>query len=517
MLQNMFTFVILFSMVLHVLSTTIVINPVSTSTSLFCDNATTNDTCIINCNLTYAVKESTINCGNAGECIINCYTKMCIEKAIINATNSKDFYIYAGATDTSQERCISDTDIYLPINGNATIIANNSGNEGEDYIIDDVTIYSQSTNRILISCIGSDNYQRDRNCDFKEIRASDAQYLEFHIFESRVERLDLYCPVGSDYIGDSSSCVINVANSTSIKDLNIHTEYGWPTDITFIQNPSGNYKYSRYQVTLYCNAGSNYLSTAYSFEGTQCASCKDYKSADYLFSNSLPADSTFSASPSIYSYKNDVSLNLLWPNKAGGTMTCIAENTIIRCNDTASCTDSTIYLQDMTGKKVNIICTGKFGCIGSRVRTIGNNNDLIVNIICQAQYGCTDMEISISNYSDFKLFCLSDKACQDIILNLNYEQNIPAKIYCTYLYACNGMNIITDSVDTTLYMGDYSEDVILNNGVGYLSAIDNIVCYDERYIKVVANGVTFDDIYNLAQQKYDGSLLPCNGVGVVCG
>eukprot|EP01084_Bolivina_argentea_P304465 525822_1 len=79
-----------------------------------------NDICRIVCNLIGDI--SSINCRSAGTCILECTGEACMKYTSMYATNSNNLEVYASGSD-----CIDNIDLYLPKNGNATIVIDTEG------------------------------------------------------------------------------------------------------------------------------------------------------------------------------------------------------------------------------------------------------------------------------------------------------------------------------------------------------------------------------------------------------
>eukprot|EP01084_Bolivina_argentea_P277580 473933_1 len=148
------------------------------TTSVDCGTGhSTSDTCYITCNYIEDNSGLTANCGDAGKCYIDCDEQKCLRDGIINATFTNSLEIFA----TGRE-CVKGTQIYLPYNGNATIIVDTQGLTGMDGIIKQAVIHSQSTDYIHVECNDPLNNDNTKDiCKELDILAADATHLSVTI------------------------------------------------------------------------------------------------------------------------------------------------------------------------------------------------------------------------------------------------------------------------------------------------------------------------------------------------
>merc|ERR1719491_2572183 len=127
------------------------------------------------------------------------------------------------------------------------------------------------------------------------------------------------------------------------------------------------------------------------------------------------------------------------------------------------------------------------------VASMGGVRDSGVTILCSGSSACKELTVNLTDFTSFTLFCVGTESCQYIELNLQPSADSigDGVIHCAEPNACNDILIRTSSVYTELLMYEHSEGVILDNGVGYLSDIENIQCNDD--IDFRYDAVWFDE------------------------
>eukprot|EP01084_Bolivina_argentea_P304462 525810_1 len=211
-----------------------------------------NDICRIVCDLD-GNDISSIDCGSAGTCILECPGQGCMKYKPMNASNSKNLEIYATGGD-----CIDNIDLYLPINGNATIVIDTEGVTDIDNIAQGAKLFSQSTDHIWITCIDSNPFADPGaafdECEDLEIYATDAQFLSITSIGAELDRVgggEIHCPENSNYNGPyPASCIINATYAHKASDLKIYTKNGYPQDVMFYDGGAASV-YT--DTTIYCD------------------------------------------------------------------------------------------------------------------------------------------------------------------------------------------------------------------------------------------------------------------------
>ena len=98
------------------------------------------------------------------------------------------------------------------------------------------------------------------------------------------------------------------------------------------------------------------------------------------------------------------------------------------------------------------------------------------------------------------------------------ERNNHGIIHCVQPNSCDGLTINTNSNYTRLIMYEHSESVTLNNGIGYISDLDNIICNNDRYFQynTWTMAETEQTISASIYDEYTSDKLPCEDVHVFC-
>ena len=139
----------------------------SSQNGFYCDKATVDDICTLIHDDLLNNAELDFDCGNAGICVMKCEESTLLTLSVINGRNSSNFII---------ESCglFTETDIYLPNNGNATLSFNSpltQINIEEGY----------NTQNIIINL--SDNEQSGimNNCLEIDIKATNSKFLQLDL------------------------------------------------------------------------------------------------------------------------------------------------------------------------------------------------------------------------------------------------------------------------------------------------------------------------------------------------
>ena len=213
-----------------------------------------------------------------------------------------------------------------------------------------------------------------------------------------------------------------------------------------------------------------------------------------------------------------------------------------KCNDLASCLISQFYCNV---NQCNYIC-GNINNVGSDLS----------NLNCfQARFNTPN--ISTNNIANYSINCVGKDSCKEAIINLFYIDLV--YIDCKESYSCDGTTINLFNINaayitcyeynscanlvlntnnyngTTLLINSYSENIIFNNGYGFVEG-ESVICnrYDtNRLIKLVGtdnNNITNirdiarnyfytkeEQIFarNIKGQFYDIP-LPCDELTIKC-
>eukprot|EP01084_Bolivina_argentea_P248803 416262_1 len=149
-----------------------------------------------------------------------------------------------------------------------------------------------------------------------------------------------------------------------------------------------------------------------------------------------------------------------------------------------------------------------------------------ITVICSAIDSCVGMNINATDFDVFNLYCVESGSCQDVNVNLvpiddrNHGNGNDGIINCISANSCDNLEIITTSNKTQLIMYEYSENIIFDNSIGYLTEEQNIICNNDRYIRYAASiNQTEESVLNLILNEYDQRVqqLPCNDIEIICG
>eukprot|EP01084_Bolivina_argentea_P110379 197118_1 len=255
-------------------------------------------------------------------------------------------------------------------------------------------------------------------------------------------------------------------------------------------------------------------------------SCVDYKQNSNDGNNEIRVDINMILDVNNYDF-NTLNASTFVASKilsySGAVISCMTYDCLIKCNDVASCSDATIEINNIQNKSVVILCDQPYSCGNAWIYTKSLVLLSNISIICKDKYSCTNMKIDIRNITAFQIYCIESSSCLDVNISIDSDNNDVGKINdgiinCIMLNACDNLMITTTSNQTQLIMYQHSEDVILNNNIGYLYDKNNIQCNNDRYIRVQSNELMSTQYFsNLIQMEYETDLLPCSDVKVFCG
>ena len=174
-----------------------------------------------------------------------------------------------------------------------------------------------------------------------------------------------------------------------------------------------------------------------------------------------------------------------------------------------------------SSRDIVILCDEQVSCFGATLNTDDLRQSTDITIICNAESACNGMTIRVLNFESFDVYCSQREACSDMVVHIDVWNDEPfddgqeeryGSIWCTVPNACDGLTINTSSIWTTLWMLEWSYDVVLDNGYGY---DNNIECNNNRFIKYWINE-TEESITESILAEYDSEQFPCDGVQVQC-
>eukprot|EP01084_Bolivina_argentea_P041276 76161_1 len=210
----------------------------------------------------------------------------------------------------------------------------------------------------------------------------------------------------------------------------------------------------------------------------------------------------------------------------GSTIDCTGSDCKVQCVDKALCLDTIFDVTNVGNESIVIYCEGSYSCATSSVifDSVVSSENIRPNIsvICVDKHACNDMDISVHAFTSFNLYCIGSLSCNHVNITIDvdngYYRENDGIISCVNPNSCDELYIVSTSNQTQLIMYEYSQDVTLNNGVGYLYDDQNIICNNDRYIRIeTSQTITTQNITDLIYQEYNDDLLPCQGVEVLCG
>ena len=204
------------------------------------------------------------------------------------------------------------------------------------------------------------------------------------------------------------------------------------------------------------------------------------------------------------------------------TKSCDATNCIFRCSETLSCALSTIYLNGTDQTAILISCSFPFSCLSTNILTKAPSSDLAVTVICSGTDSSNELTINLTQFGSFNMYCVETGACQEVTVNLNIDpfagenRTNNGVVHCVLPSVCNDLTFNTKSELSQLLMYEFSRGTVLNNGIGYLSAIENIECNTNRWIQFDGLLETDLTVIQSVHNEYDDDSFPCEGVEVQC-
>ena len=130
--------------------------------------------------------------------------------------------------------------------------------------------------------------------------------------------------------------------------------------------------------------------------------------------------------------------------------------------------------------------------------------------------------MNATNTASFSLYCAATRSCSgatvtlqiddDSVINMNHSQ-----IHCIVSEACDDLSVVTNSMRTQLFMYQHSDGVVMDNGAGYLSDFNNIVCVTDEWIRFDGLLETEDTVIDSIAVHYPNDYsFPCSGVTMIC-
>eukprot|EP01083_Nonionella_stella_P164799 546599_1 len=420
-----------------------------------------------------SISESTVWCpGNDNECIISCESGGC-QSATINTEADSKLFVTAEGTNTLQN-----TSIYCPTGKSAYINGECSITVASDTYgaLSNTYIYAvNGFNGLSLTCNYSSNVT---NCYDESLRPR------------------LFCL--PDF---SASC-----------DLTLQSAF----DVWECQNGSH---------ALMCDWSHSPTSAPTTSPSSAPFHCADYEES----SNNGTNETSFryqTVNESQYAESMDENSEYFLTNQSNTyVMQTIQCNEIsdcwVECNVRGSCILATIEIGVNTNGTSFISCSEDASCFGMTITTRAEARMNVIDVICEQKNSCSQMIINISDFDSFNLYCVGHGACEDAAIELHSSSNDTRNdgiIHCISPNSCDDLNIKTNSRRTQLKLFEHSNNVKFDNGIGYLFAIENIFCNNDKFIRLRSwINETEDTIMESISSEYEAASYPCEGLMVQCG
>eukprot|EP01084_Bolivina_argentea_P153556 267750_1 len=370
---------------------------------------------------------------------------------------------------------------------------------------------STFTNNNVNSIINSNNIYLWDNDQFECVSDANAHiYITSSIFNGNIVNYVLYNDGSNTYIDDDTMIIDNSCNQYCVHSmdgsLNIngnnmsssslvqfgHNSLNAPNNISLCIRNKNNVKYSSY--LLLRNVSKNKAKIIY-------GECLPYTIGNYFIGFETISNNT---QINIYDTpidRSDKSLNCTHANISLCEM---------YCNSTAACDLATFIVNK---PNTNIFCESFKSCEFTSIRTemhddLGYNNTSL-HIICDKSLSCQSAQILINNIDEFKLDCIDGSSCIGVAVNLS--NTITSQISCYRQGACDNLRIITDNDNTTVNLYQFSQNVVINNSVGYTTR--NLKCgHDDA-------SILLNNQHNTTTDSILGTLynpMPCSDVTFIC-
>eukprot|EP01083_Nonionella_stella_P291176 990832_1 len=147
----------------------------------------------------------------------------------------------------------------------------------------------------------------------------------------------------------------------------------------------------------------------------------------------------------------------------------------LHCGGLVSCFQSKIYCASEQ-IHCNVLCKGQLSCIEA---TIHANNTQNIHVMCDGEDACRNVQIYTHNITAVTIDCVSSSSCTAMQISLN--KNTQSIISCYLMNSCDDIHIFsTNYNDTQLYLYEYSENIVYDNGYG----LEGIHCGTEsQYVR----------------------------------
>ena len=346
----------------------------------------------------------------------------------------------------------------------------------------------------------------------------------------------IWCPSGS-----ADACNLIGTREDGFNNMTIYVDESYAYDYLQI-GCDANISCIPLNISCDGDAGISAVQMTYDSDGYECSNdtasfCCPYRNCSVFDDPQMGFGATL-----IDTYSNITELINGTAQNVQSPMECTDSTCAIRCEGLLSCAYAVITTQSLESV---IECEGTFSCLGAEVMVDGSLQDHTVKIIClgmcfhfgilqflfweitithfSGSGGCQQMTVNVTNTHSFQLICPTTDSCSDMTVNLRFDdidadRNNSGVIYCVDQSSCDNLYFRTNSRLSQLFMYRQSDQVIMDNGAGYLSDSENILCITDDWIRFDGFLETEDTIMDSIAEYYpDDDAFPCSDVKVLCG
>eukprot|EP01083_Nonionella_stella_P183872 665573_1 len=168
-------------------------------------------------------------------------------------------------------------------------------------------------------------------------------------------------------------------------------------------------------------------------------------------------------------------------------------------------------------------CSAPYACLSATFSASANTSSTTLS--CTEKNACADMIVTVDHdgyFNDsntsFNIYCTDPSACIDMDITFRDVSNKNHYgIHCVAPDSCTNLKITTSAEKTQLIMYEHSDNIVFDNGIGYLSADNNVECNTNRYIKFQGDmNETVDSVSTAVMNEYMNG-LPCSDIQILCG
>jgi hypothetical protein len=156
----------------------------------------------------------------------------------------------------------------------------------------------------------------------------------------------------------------------------------------------------------------------------------------------------------------------------------------------------------------------------TQLQSESDNDDYQFMLICNGTFACQSASVTIDVLiaDTIDIHCIGEFSCLDMQVRILTENvSSSSRVTCYDENACDGLYLMAENAKTQLKMYYNSEDIVIDNRVGYLSEYDTISCYNlNKYIKYNASITTTEQLQSLVENEFSSGILPCADILVYC-